>query len=225
VLALVGVGRAIRKRRTEPVGLLLVGHWVFLLLLRALPHTPGHDGERQFLPAFGILALVAALGGASALDWSKRWGKGVIAFALAEGALSVALMLPVPLSYFSPIVGGLPGAAKLGMEPTYYWDALSDDAIDWLNRETRPGEKVLFATNPTTWLYLRRQGKLKPDFRPFGPGTRAWYVVQNRPGAFSEFDRAVVAKVRPAHVVRKWGVPLLWIYRYKDLERMVKPGG
>ena len=36
-------------------------------------------------------------------------------------------MMPVPLSYFSPIVGGLPGATALGMEPTYYWDGLDSD--------------------------------------------------------------------------------------------------
>ena len=65
----------------------------------------------------------------------------------------MALMMPVPLSYYSPLVGGLPGATALGMEPTYYWDALSDEALDWLNRHTGPGQKVRFATYPTSWLY------------------------------------------------------------------------
>ena len=54
------VGR--RGGGREPFGLLVVGHWAFLLILRALPHTPGHDGVRQFLPAFGVLALVRGLG-------------------------------------------------------------------------------------------------------------------------------------------------------------------
>ena len=38
------------------------GHWLFLMLLRAMPHTPGHDGVRLFLPAFGVLALLGGLG-------------------------------------------------------------------------------------------------------------------------------------------------------------------
>ena len=32
-------------------------------------------------------------------------------------------MMPVPLSYYSPLIGGLPGAAAIGMEPTFYWDS------------------------------------------------------------------------------------------------------
>ncbi len=221
-LAVAGVVRSARRRMTEPVGVLFVGHWVFLLLLRALPHTPGHDGERQFLPAFGVLALLAALGGVSIVDWSKRWGKIVVVAAIAEGAVSVALMMPVPLSYYSPLMGGLPGAARLGMEPTYYWDALSDETLAWLNDHTGPGQSVLFATNPTSWLYLEREGKLRVRSRP-GPGAKpVWYVVQNRPGAFLEPERAAIGRLEPVFVRAKWGVPLIWVFRYDDVERLIR---
>ena len=62
ILAAVGIWSALRTWRSEPIGLLIAGHWTFLMLLRALPHTPGHDGVRLFLPAFGVLALLAGLG-------------------------------------------------------------------------------------------------------------------------------------------------------------------
>ncbi|MGE5756122.1 MAG: ArnT family glycosyltransferase [Planctomycetaceae bacterium] len=215
--ALAGVVHAARRARSEPVGALIVGNWLFLLLLRALPHTPGHDGVRQFLPAFGILALVAALGAASALERLGRWGRAVVAVALAEGALSVALMMPVPLSYFSPLVGGLPGATALGMEPTYYWDALSDDALEWLDRHTSPDAKIGFATEPRSLIYLRRTGRLRRGIFRFEPGSYAWYVVQNRPGGFRRRDREIVAHGHPAFVVRKWGVPLVWIFPYDEV--------
>jgi hypothetical protein len=107
LLALTGVGRSLRRCRSEPFGVLAVGHWAFLLTLRALPHTPGHDGVRQFLPAFGVLALVAGLGAASVVSRLGRVGKGLIVAALAEGVVSVAVMMPVPLSYYSPAVCGL----------------------------------------------------------------------------------------------------------------------
>jgi hypothetical protein len=216
-LALVGTARALRRWRSEPFGLLAAGHWVFLLALRALPHTPGHDGVRQFLPAFGILAILAGLGARSILERSARAAKVVVAAALAEAAIGLALIFPVPLSYFSPIVGGLPGAARLGMEPTYFWDGLSDEALDFLNRNTPPGEKVRFATNPTSWLYLKAHGRIRPEFLPWAPGRWAWYVLQNRPGAFSEVDRALVERGKPAFVVRKWGVPLVWVFPYPRL--------
>lgn len=219
-LALAGIGRALRRARSEPFGLLAVGHGAFLLILRSLPHTPGHDGERQFLAAFGVLALVAGLGAASVVERFGSWGKLVVVAALAEGVVSIALMLPNLLSYYSPLVGGLPGAARLGMEPTYYWDALSDDARDWLNRHTAAGEKVLFATNPTSWRYLRQAGKLRVKFSRHEPGPWVWYVMQNRPGAFSPEERALIARSGSRHVlVRSWGIPLIWAFPYEELER------
>jgi hypothetical protein len=218
-LALAGAGSILRHARRQPLGVLALAHWSFLLVLRALPHTPGHDGERQFLAAFGALALVAGFG-AKAVCGMGRWGKLLVACALAEGAVSVALTMPVLLSYYSPLVGGLPGAARLGMEPTYYWDSLSDQAIDWLNSNSAPGEKVLFPTYPTTWRYLRQTGKLRSGALPHEPGSWAWYVLQNRPGAFSPEDRILVARSGPRHVlVEKWGVPLLWAFPYAELEQ------
>ena len=50
-----GLWAALRSGRSEPIGPLIAVHWMMLMLLRALPHTPGHDGVRLFLPAFGTL--------------------------------------------------------------------------------------------------------------------------------------------------------------------------
>ena len=216
LLALAGARRGLSRRRPDPVAALALGHWAFLLALRALPHTPGYDGVRQFLPAFGCLAIVAGAGASEAIERLGRRGKALMAACLAEGALSVALIMPVPLSYFSPIIGGLPGASALGMEPTYYWDALSDEPLDWLNRHTGPGQKVRFATYSSSWYLTREEGRLRPGILQTDPGTWAWYVIQNRPGTFSDLDRDLIAHGKPAHVVAKWGVPLLWVFPYAD---------
>jgi hypothetical protein len=84
------------------------------------------------------------------------------------------LMMPVPLSYYSPLVGGLPGATRMGMEPTFYWDALRPEVLDWLNTHTPPGQKVRFSRYPTSWLYLRQTGRLRPAILPTDPGDWAW---------------------------------------------------
>jgi len=209
---LVGEGRG----RGAAFAVLATLHWVFLLALRAMPHTPGHDGVRLFLPAFGVLAIVAGLGAAMVLGRFPWAGRAIIAGALIEGALAVGLMMPVPLSYFSPAVGGLPGATARGMEPTYFWDALSDEALDWLNANTPPGRSVRFATYPTSWLYLRRSGRLRANLWGSDPGRPAFYVLQNRPGAFGPADVDLVKHVRPAMVVSKRGVPLVWIFPLPD---------
>ena len=199
-----------------PFAVLATLHWAFLLALRALPNTPGHDGVRLFLPAFGVLAVVSGLGAAMVSRRFGRFGRGLVILAIAEGVASVALMMPVPLSYFSPVVGGLRGAASLGMEPTYFWDSLSDEAIDWLNANTHSGRSVRFATFPTSWLYLKQTGRLRFPLAPIDAGKPEWLVIQNRPGAFGPSERELLAKARPAFVVEKQGVPLVLIYPYPD---------
>jgi hypothetical protein len=191
----------------------VMSHWIFLLVLRALPHVPGHDGVRQFLPAFGCLALSAGLGTAFAIE---RWGRSARAFAalaLAEGVLSTALMMPVPLSYFSPVVGALPGATRLGMEPTYYWDALTPAALRWINENTGRDRTILFSATPASYFYLRRSGKLVPGAFPYDPRLWEWYILQNRPGELDDIDRALIARHGAGRVISShWGVPLIWAF-------------
>ncbi len=218
LLALAGAFLAIAGRKIQPVGLLILGHWLFLLALRAAPHTPGHDGVRLFLPAFGILALLAGLGVAQVARWLGRASRWIASATMIEGVVSVLVMMPVPLAYFSPIVGGLPGAIRLGMEPTYYWDALDSEALAWLRAETGPGRTIQFSTFPTSWLYLRNTGALPRRLAPIDPGTPSWYVLQNRPGAWAAWDRALVNRATPVFTVSKLGVPLVWIYPYQALQ-------
>jgi hypothetical protein len=219
-LASLGFWAALRSWRNAPIGLLIAGHWALLMILRTLPHTPGHDGVRLFLPAFGVLALLAGLGAKALLDHWGRWAKAAIAAALVEGLLSIAVMMPVPLSYFSPMVGELPGATALGMEPTYYWDALSPGARQWIAENTLPGQTYAFRGFATSWLYLRRTGELPRRLAIFDPGPTQWLVLQNRPGAFSKSDRALVARGRPAYQLTKLGVPLIWIFPFSAGERV-----
>jgi hypothetical protein len=215
-----GFWAALRCWRTESLGLLIAGHWAFLMILRALPGAPGHDGVRLFLPAFGILAFMGGFGVEMLPARGWRWVKPAVAVALMEGAISIAVMMPVPLSYFSPLVGGLPGATALGMEPTYYWDALSSEARYWLAAQTPPGRTIVFETFPTSWFYLREVGELPKQLARIDSGSPLWVVLQNRPGAFSVLDRMLAEQGRPAYSVTKLGVPLVWIFPYSEIERL-----
>ena len=218
--ALVGLVSAVVRRREEPIGPLILTHWAFLMLLRSMPHTPGHDGVRLFLPAFGMIALLGGIGAGALVTWSLRWGRAAVVAAIAEGLVGLSVMMPVPLSYFSPAVGGLPVAAAVGMEPTYYWDALVPEARRWLTDHTGPGESILFATNPTNWQYLRQTGDLPRRIFPIDPGRPRWYVLQNRPGAFSPLDRTLTREGRAEYVFQKLGVPLVWVFPYSECVRL-----
>jgi hypothetical protein len=214
--ALAGLGRAARHRE-DRVAVLAVLHWLFPLILRALPHTPGHDGVRQFLPAFGGLALVA---GTAVAARPGTWPRALIVAALAEGAVSTAVMLPVPLSYFSPAVGGLPGATRLGLEPTYYWDTLTPEVLGWVNGHTAQGRSILFEGTPFSYYYLKQSGRLRPRAFPFERSEPwEWYLVQNRPGWFHRLDLALIARHGPRRVLlSKFGVPLVWAFERQEVE-------
>jgi hypothetical protein len=228
LLGCAGLWAAARQWRSYPTGILIAANWVFLMLLRALPHTPGHDGVRLFLPAFGVLALLVGVGVTWLIERWKVLTRAVVVVALMEAVASVAIMMPVPASYFSPLVGGLPGASALGMEPTYYWDALTPDARRWLTRNTPIGKTMHFASNPHSWFYLRRTGDLPKRLYPIDPSPRApdrpvWYILQNRPGAFEPWDRKLAREGRPAYVVTKLGVPLIWVFPHSELDRLMVP--
>ncbi|HEU5118844.1 MAG TPA: hypothetical protein VFT74_19785, partial [Isosphaeraceae bacterium] len=211
-LAIAGAWRALRRFSGDGFGVLVLLNAGFLLVLRALPHAPGHDGVRQFLPAFGLLAVTAGLGA----GWvaSRFWGRVFVGLSIVEAAVSVAVMMPVPLAYYTPLVGGLPGATALGMEPTFYWDGLTDNALWALDKKTRSGENVLFSGYPISW-YNRHTGRLRAGLSPIDGPDFAWYVVQNRPGSMSDTDRALVARLGadPRYVLSaKLGVPLVWAF-------------
>jgi hypothetical protein len=76
----------------------------------------------------------------------------------------------------------------------------------------------MFARYPTSWLYLRHTHRLRVGILPSDPGDWSWYVMQNRPGAFPDLERRLTAHGHAALVYRKWGIPLLWVFPYSDVE-------
>jgi hypothetical protein len=206
-------------RPADRLSVLALLNFAWPLVLRALPHTPGHDGVRQFLPAFGCLSLLAGLGAARVVQRLGGWGKAAVVAALLEALISIGLFMPVPLSYFSPVCGGLPGAVKLGMEPTYYWDALTGDALAWINAHTPEGRTVLFPAVAHQAFYLHSSGRLAPDalFFPLAADLDQ-YVVRNRPWTWHELDRRLIDRFGSRRLVTgPGGVPRGWVFTREDL--------
>ena len=192
------------------------------MALRAVPQAPGHDGTRQLALAFLFLVLLAG-GAAAALE--RRWprlGVAALTLALATSLYDCVRYHPLELSYYSPVVGGLPGVVGK-FEPTYFWDACTPDVREFLRTHTPPGGTVLFATNPRNWDYLHRWRQLAPA--PHGPGLPEsaihWYVLQHRPSQLRAEDHWLIAKATPAYERRLFGVPLVAVYSEADLRRAV----
>jgi hypothetical protein len=242
LLAAIGLVNVVRRPCVQRTAVLIVAHWVVLLIVRALPFAPPHDGVRLFLPSFAFLAALAGLGVGSVLDWGARGGRprrlGVLSGLLAlyvGSASSLVWYAPQWLSYYNLAIGGLPGASAAGMEPTYYWDGLDRSVLDWLHSQTPADDKILFGpvigeniqAGPMENLaWMRRWGLFRRKFDFSAPGEYRWYVLQHRPSGMWPVDHWLVQNREPAFrkTIRPggWGpwqlnVPLLYVYPFQDL--------
>jgi 4-amino-4-deoxy-L-arabinose transferase-like glycosyltransferase len=231
-LALVGIGTVVAGRLRDRVGTLLLACWAFFMVLRALPNAPGHDGVRQFLAAFvfltclsgiGLAAIGARLGRVAGARLARPLTVALLALAAGAGAFSTWRYHPLQLSYYNALIGGLSGAYGSGMEPTYYWDAVTPDVRDWINAHTEDGRLVGFAFPTVTFEYLHHWGLLRPS--PLSPPDQPpqWYVVMNRPGHLRYYPRSLgqflFDHARPAYVKALEAapdVPLIAIFTEED---------
>ncbi|HUT89330.1 MAG TPA: glycosyltransferase 87 family protein [Thermoguttaceae bacterium] len=244
LLMAVGVAVVLRRWRDDRAGTLLLANALVLLIVRAVPGVPPHDGVRLFLPSFAFLAALAGVGAASVLAFVARRPNGSVArrraavvgvlVLYAGSATSAIWYAPQWLSYYNLAVGGLPGATALGMEPTYYWDGLDRSVLDWLHTHTTSDEKVLFGPVPTDNVQagptenlrqMQKWGLLGRRFEFTAPGRYRWYVLQRRPSGMWPADHWLVANCQPAHrkTIRKggWGpwrldVPLVEVYSHSQ---------
>ena len=236
LLAVVGVAAVLRRWRTDQAGILLLLNWLVLLVVRALPSVPPHDGVRLFLPSFAFLAALAGVGCGVVLRWPrelrpKRLVANGVVLLCAGSATSLFWYAPQWLSYYNLLIGGLPGATAAGMEPTYYWDGLDRSVLDWLHENTEPNEKVRFGAYPPENLELMRRHRWQTLRRATQyddrPGRFRWYVLQRRPGdvQLRPENLWLVKNRRPVHrkLIRPAGmglwrldVPLVEVYRHED---------
>ena len=168
VLGMVGLWHAIAKPTVWSVTLIL--HWVTMMIVRALPSAPPHDGIRLFLPAFGFWCVFAGIGAQRIVEASRtlssaprRWAvRSALVVALAAGAINLARYYPQTLSHYNVIAGGLRGANDKGMEAAYWWDGLDEDALGWLNDHTASDEAIAFSSIYNVGR-LKEWGKLRPE--------------------------------------------------------------
>ncbi|ODU01462.1 MAG: 4-amino-4-deoxy-L-arabinose transferase [Planctomycetes bacterium SCN 63-9] len=185
LLGIVGTVRAWRGRKVDPFPLLLLGS-IGLFLLLFSTRTPVYDGERLFLNVFPAWAILIGLGfGAIWGTWPRLSARGVLlAFLFVQGYGMVTLH-PFGLSYYNALVGGLPGAERLGLELTYWNDPVDRVLLDRLAAEMAPKETASLAPTlypgqgiMTTTAPLARRDVILQDQE--GADRSEWVVVSRR---------------------------------------------
>ncbi|MCF0234101.1 MAG: hypothetical protein HUK22_03885 [Thermoguttaceae bacterium] len=247
ILALGVFGAFSARRRSEAATALALS--LALPIIRTIPGLPPHDGARLIIASFPFWGVLAAFGAAACVERARRAGKSAAicagiaaACAFAVGVADVARSAPQFLSFYNATLGGVPGATRLGMEPTYYWDAFDRDVAATLERlratareEGRPAGVLFGAHSSQTLEYYRLFGDVSagrvatisaPDAIQ-SRGDYGFYVMQRRPSGLTPLDLALIKTAKP--LVRKTvAAPfnprkkalVLEIYDFRDVERL-----
>jgi hypothetical protein len=231
ILGLLGIAASLVRSRSKPEGPLFVLSWAVLMVVRALPQAPGHDGIRLFLPSLLSLAVLMGVG-ASWLAGVMRprrlsgVAEAIVVAALSEGLLGIVQLYPYTLSYYSVVLGGLPGAQRRGFELTYYWDTMGPELLRWVREQSRLGPIELgFPTPLYNIRYLRERGEVPRNVRTSDEGTilrHPNYVLQRREGVFFPYDRWIDREGRPIFAISRQGVDLIRVFPYSEVLRAFK---
>jgi 4-amino-4-deoxy-L-arabinose transferase-like glycosyltransferase len=142
-LGAIGIACGWKDRRSDSLPMLLAGTIVFFLTLFST-RVPVYDGERLFLHVFPAWALLAGRGFGCLWDrpLSSAAGRAVLSLFLLAQAYGTITLHPFGLSYYNELVGGLRGAERLGLELTYWNDAVDHVLLDELARKAEVGAKA-----------------------------------------------------------------------------------
>jgi 4-amino-4-deoxy-L-arabinose transferase-like glycosyltransferase len=231
LLGALGFAQAWRNRCADPFPLVLAGSIGFFLVLFST-RTPVYDGERLFLLAFPLWAILIGRGfGALWARLSRHprtraagWGRAVLLAALLAQAQGVIALHPFGLSYYNLLVGGLPGAERLGLELTYWGDAVDRVLLERLAAEAAPSDSAALAPTLypgqgilTTTPRLRRlRGSTLQD--ESAAVQSDWVVVSRRTAYWSPALRDRLARRAPIATRSRQGVWLsgLWSFAGAD---------
>lgn len=221
VFGLLGLYRGWRDRRSDPLPLLLAGSIATFLVVFST-NIPVYDGERLFLLVFPLWAIL--IGRGFAFAWQQAGSRAAYCFALSitlfAQCYGVIAIHPFGLSYYNVMVGGLPGAERLGLELTYWNDPIDGALLERLVREVQPGESVALAPSlypgqgiASTTRAMARRGIILHD-EDFA--ARADYLVISRRTAYWKPElRARLLRAQPLERRSRQGVWLSGIWKLR----------
>jgi len=227
---LYGVFKTVKRPLTDLWATHMLLHWLVLMVVMMLPSSPGHDGVRLFLPSFAFIAVISAKGfyhftsetlprliallpklGPRAVT-ASRWL--LLSAMLLPSGVVLARLHPYELCYYNILAGGMPGAQKLGMETTYWWDPVNESACELINT-TLPDSTVVYTRNNDYFQFLQELGLIKPSIK-FVSGKVDFLFIYCRQGIYRDIDRIILLFGCPMLEIRKDGVLLLAVYPYKE---------
>jgi hypothetical protein len=213
-----------RRQAIAPREWLLIANGLFPLAVFSVPGVTVYDGERLFSFVFPLWAVLIGRGAENARAWlSARWSPRVVAAVLglffSGQAYGLVALAPCWLSYYNLAVGGVPGAARLGLEVSYWGDGVTRTLLAEVAKRVPAGEEV--ATLPELyagqWNEVWRQAprlrdrERRPvsfDGRPVRQHGSRYVLMFLRPEYLPDEFRHRLDERQVIAAVRRQGVPL-----------------
>jgi 4-amino-4-deoxy-L-arabinose transferase-like glycosyltransferase len=189
--------------------------------------TPIFGGTKHWLTAYPFLCLFAALGFKTALaalaqlsPFRNACAARALPLALASSLLVAPLQMtldshPFGLSFYTPLVGGVPGAASLGLNRTF-WGYTTHDLAALINqRAPARGTIYVHDTALQSFAMLQRDRRLRDDLRGSLSIPASDIALYHHEPHMSRVEHQIwleYGSVSPDGVVVFAGVPLAWAF-------------
>jgi 4-amino-4-deoxy-L-arabinose transferase-like glycosyltransferase len=189
--------------------------------------TPIFGGTKHWITAYPFMALFAAQGFvlvsralSSFLAERRRLARAAAQLGLAASAVAAPIAIaigshPWGLGAYTPLVGGAPGAASLGLNRSF-WGYTTGSVQGFLNERAPPNASVyVHDTAMQSWDQMVRDGRLRADLRAaWSPAGSSFALYHHEPHMLRvEYQLWVdYGTIAPAHVGAYDGVPVVWVY-------------
>lgn len=225
------------QHRDERSYVLLVLIAAMMPIVALMASSVVYDNDRLAMPFFVAWAILATHGVMQVATWLSR-GKPqrqrymwlvVLAVSVTPALFQVRMLWPHLLSYYSESIGGLPGAARLQMDHTY-WNESYLSAMQYIDEHAEPNARVWVEPwsldVPHTY---QRAMSTRADIQfgsdaggsiwgmrvgQFAPFEADYVVVTYRFAGWTPAIQALVAGNNPpVYTIARQGVTLLEVYR------------
>ncbi len=199
--------------------LFLLFHFFTPLLLLLLPLAQGYDGCRLFLPAFPFAAAIVGIGYHVMIETLRSRFKPIFLHIVLYCMLIIPSLYtyiqisPFYLAYYNELVGGIRGAKELGMESTYWCDALVYDFLVEMNDHIPEGAKLKPCSMSYPLIdYYKQRGWLRDDIDHVAEPPWDYYLLQCRQGMFRQLEWYLFKQQKAISEIQVDGVPLFRLY-------------
>jgi hypothetical protein len=195
--------------------------------------SPIFGGTKHWIIAYPFIALfaadafVAVCRAARAAVGAKVWQSGP----LPELTLAVCVLVapfamtahshPWGLSTYTPLVGGSPGGASLGLNRSF-WGYTTGAVQEDINEHAPQKAKVfIHDTAVASWRMMERDGRLRRDLDPRLTVAYSKLGVYHHEQHMSRVEHQIWVEyqtISPFRVSGPDGVPVVWLYERPQKE-------